>query len=293
MTAPVDVAAPPARPRAVVPFVLLALTVLVPALFWFKNSFARRLDDDVLRAFLAPTASATETQHALVELTRRLEEEAAGTSRASRAEAFYPEVVALAAAEGLDGAEKRKAAAWAMQFDVRAAEFRAALVRLLADPAPLVAWNAATSLARHGDAAARPVLLAMLRPYEVRSPVAGAFKPDARLDETLGAGAGSRLAKIETPKGSVELASPVLGRVVKLAASGARVAEGEVVAVVAASQAAAMNALAALALPGIGRPEDVAAVEAFTAATPDLEANVAAQAAATIKALRADNPASR
>jgi hypothetical protein len=279
---------PPPPQRRWIPFVLLVATLLVPTLFWFKNSFARRLDDEKLRAFLSSGATATETQHALTEITRRIEEERQGRARGSNEAPpsdFYPLIVAVADATGPDGAEKRKTAAWTMQFDPQSEAFRSALLKLVADPDPLVAWNAATSLAIHGSAAARPVLLGMLKPHEAKAPIAGVFKPDARLEETLGVGSGGRLAKIEAPEGVVEMPSPVLGRVTWLAPAGKKVEAGEVVAIIAASQAAAKNALGALIRPGIGRAEDVAVIDAFLKATPDLEPDVKAQADVTKKAL--------
>lgn len=281
-------AAAPSRRLPLVPFVLLLATVLVPTLFWYSNSFARRLDDERLRNYLRPEASATETQHALNEITRRLDEK-----RAPLADEFYGLVAALERAAGPEGAEKRKAAAWAMQFDPQSETFRAALLKLANDPEPLVAWNAATSLARHGSAAARPALLAMLAPFEVKAPVAGTFRADARLEETLGVGSGGRLGRIDGPRGPVDLPTPVPGRVTKLFKNGETVAVGDTVALLAPSQSAGMNALAALALPGVGRPEDAAAVDAFAKTTPDLQPQVAKQIEATKAALRGDRPTSR
>ena len=285
---------PPSRAKPLVPFVLLIATVLVPTLFWFRNSFARELDDARLEAFLSRGASATETQHALTELSRRIDAERRGARPKDKpATTFYGQLVLLASADGPDGAEKRKTAAWVMQYDPTAEMFRDALIKLLGDAEPLVAWNAATSLARHGSAAARPRLLEMLAKFEVRAPYGGTFKADARLEETLGAGSGSRLGKITTPQGVVEVLSPVLGRVMTLAADGKSVAVGDVLATLAPSQAAGMNALAALALPGIGLPEDVPAIEEFLRLNPSIEPQVAAQAKNTMAVLRKDRPASR
>ena len=44
-----------------------------------------------------------------------------------------------------------------------------ALLRLIRDPEPMVRRNAATALAAFGDGAARPELVAMLKPYTVVS----------------------------------------------------------------------------------------------------------------------------
>ncbi len=285
---------PPSRAKPLIPFVLLIATVLVPTLFWFRNSFARELDDARLEAYLSRNATATESQHGLTDLSRRIEAERRGAKPKDKpATAFYGQLANLASADGADGVEKRKSAAWVMQYDPTSDVFRTALLKLVADPEPLVAWNAATSLARHGSAAARPRLLEMLSTYEIRARHEGVFEADARLEETLGTGSGSRLGTIKTSAGVVEVLSPVLGRVMALPADGKTAAVGDVLAKLAPSQAAGMNALAALALPGIGLPEDVAAIEEFLRLNPSLEPQVAKQARIVIAALRGDHPASR
>jgi HEAT repeat protein len=286
--------APPSRAKPIVPFVLLLATVLVPTLFWFQNSFARELSDERLAAYLDARASATEVQHAVTELSRRIEAESRGAApKGKPASAFYESVAALGKAEGPDGAAKRQSAAWLMQFDARADVFRRALHALLADPAPLVRWNAATSLSRFGDPAARPALLEMLRPYDVLASTAGTFHADAVLEETMGVGSGGRLGTVTTTAGKMEILSPVLGRVMSLATDGKAVVPGDMLARLAPSQAAGMNAMAALALPGMGRPEDVAVIEEFLRHQPTLQPQVEKQAQATKSALRGDAPASR
>ncbi|HYC77638.1 MAG TPA: HEAT repeat domain-containing protein [Planctomycetota bacterium] len=275
--------APPRRRAPWIPFVLLAATVLVPALFWWKNNYGRRLNDRALAAYLAPDAGPASAQHGLNELATRIDENARGVSRGAAAETFYPQVVSLAASPDV---ETRKAAAWAMGRDRDEARFRDALLGMLDDPEPVVRWNAAASLALHGSGAARPTLLSMLRPFEVRAPVAGTFRADARRDETLAIGAGGRIGRIDAASGPVDLAAPVMGKVTHIIETGTAVAADDVVAVVAAAQSAADLAMKALVLPGVGRPEDAEAVEAFLNATEDLDPQVKAQADLTLKALR-------
>jgi HEAT repeat protein len=79
-----------------------------------------------------------------------------------------PEIVKLAPSSD---AALRKAVAYALGA-MPSQESRAALVALLGDPVEDVRWNAALALARRGDVAAAPVLLAMMDRAHMQS-VAG------------------------------------------------------------------------------------------------------------------------
>jgi hypothetical protein len=147
-------------------------------------------------------------------------------------------------------------------------------------------WNAAPALAKHGSAAAREPLLAMLKPHDVVSPVPGVFVAETKEGRTLGSAAASRIGHVNAAEGKVEITAGVFGPVRRLAADGSKVEAGGFLAQVGPAQSAALNALVALSIPGVGLPEDVAAIDAFLADVGDaLDSKVAAQARATKEAL--------
>jgi hypothetical protein len=253
----------------------MGLILVAGLVMLWRGSLRRSLGDSELDAFLDPGAGDRDTYHAVEEISRRIARNDESRKR------FYPKVIALASSPH---PEKRKAAAWGMGEDPKDESFRVALTRLIEDPVPLVAQNAALALVRHGSNAGRPVLLAMLAPMTVTAPAEGAFKPKVKVGET--ADINWPLAMIATASGEVPVDTPIPGRVLTLAADGAKVAKGETVATLSAAQSSALEALRALTLPGIGRPEDVGAIEAFLGATPDLESKVEDQARQAILALR-------
>ena len=71
----------------------------------------------------------------------------------------------------------------------------------------MVRRNAALALSNFGDPAARPELLAMLRPYTIVSPAAGAVEYRLKLGEYVNP--GTLVAHV----GSVEVRSPLPGEV--------------------------------------------------------------------------------
>jgi hypothetical protein len=249
--------------------------LLVGGLFMlWRGSLRRPLSDGELERFLDPAAGDRETYHAAEEVSRRI------AAKDDRRKRFYPKVVALASSPHT---EKRKAVAWVMGEDPAEESFEAPLLKLIQDPVAIVAHNAALALARHGSSEARPVLLAMLKPSSVPAPADGQFRPKVKVGET--ADLRWPLATIAGASGEIPVETPVPGRVLTLAADGAKVTRGEIVATLSAAQSNAFEALRALTLPGIGRPEDAAVVEAFLQATPDLEKQVQDQAKEALLAL--------
>src|SRR5437764_10843729 len=165
---------PPASPahrrpgrRAYLLITLFALAlVLFPLLFWYSTWFGRALSDSDLDRYFADTGKPRHAQHALVQIGERL-------SRHQDVSRWYPKVIEQASSPNL---ELRQTAAWIMGQDRGYAPFHEALLRLIHDRAAMVRRNAALSLAGFGDAAARPELVAMLRPYTVTAPAAGTLK---------------------------------------------------------------------------------------------------------------------
>ena len=72
-----------------------------------------------------------------------------------------------------------------MGQDRNYAPFHEALLKLIHDPQPMVRRNAALSLAVFGDPAARPELVAMLRPFTVNAPGRRAPEVPARSSGTM------------------------------------------------------------------------------------------------------------
>ena len=147
--------------RAYLLIALFALAlVLFPFLFWYYTWFGRRLGDSDLDAYFADRSKPRHIQHALVQLGERI-------SHRQNVSRWYPQVIAQAASPNL---EIRQTAAWIMGQDRAYAPFHEALLKLIHDPQPMVRRNAALSLAAFGDPAARPELVAMLRPFAVARP---------------------------------------------------------------------------------------------------------------------------
>jgi hypothetical protein len=246
------------------------------------DSFRARLGDDDLAAALRADATTTKAQHAAEEITKRIVEEIdrGGAPRGARVTTFYPGLVALAR---MPDAEKRKAAAWAMQFDRKEPSFDAPLRELLDDKDPDVARNAAEFARRPcvGRRARRPSFdVASLRHQGTDGRQGGGHPPQGR--------PGRRGASHRTPRAREgRSGNPVADR--RPCDRGRRgrreSGEGDVIASVL-SQASALHAMQALVLPGIGRREDAEAIERFLDAFRDADGKVLDQAKAAIAVLK-------
>ena len=159
---------PPAAPHRSRPNIVIVLVpillVAITFLFWYQTWFGSPLSDAQMGEYLTDTSVPHKTQHALAQLSDRM---ARGDARARR---WYPQLLALA---GSKETQFRMMTAWAMGQDNHSEEFHRALITLVADPEPLVRWNAALALARFGDGAGEPQLRAMLEPYTLVAPLAG------------------------------------------------------------------------------------------------------------------------
>jgi hypothetical protein len=98
---------------------------------------------------------------------------------------WYPNVVQQANSPSL---EIRQTAAWIMGQDHSNQAFHDALLKMLADPQPMVRRNAALALAGFGDTAARTELAAMLRPYTVAAPQGGQVRYRLKAGEYVNPG---------------------------------------------------------------------------------------------------------
>jgi hypothetical protein len=264
-----------ARRRTPWPLVVVALLfVIVPSLTWYLTWFGRGLTDEELTRYLSDS-NPRHAQHALAQLAERVEK---GDASAARWDA---QVVALSQSQTPD---LRMTAAWVMGLEHRSEDFRAALLRLLEDPEPIVRRNAALALVRFGDARSRAELLAMLRPYAVRAAAGGTAL--TALTEGTRVKRGSLLLKFKNQSGALEeVRSPLPGELARsLVRDGEGFAPGGDLFVLAPDAEQVGDALVGLYY--VGGPEDLPEVERYAngvaGAPEDLKAK-AAQAAEAIK----------
>jgi hypothetical protein len=263
-------------PRNTLIFIVPILVVLITFLFWYQTWFGRPLSEREMGQYLSDTSIPHKTQHALAQLSSRI---ARGDGTAQR---WYPEIIALGQSKE---PQLRSMAAWVMGQDNHSEEFHQMLRRLVVDPATLVRWNAALALARFSDAAGEPQLRDMLQPFTLAAPQAGTLK--FCLNEQDAVQSGGIVARISSvgSANSVEVASPLAGKVARRAArEGGQIAAGEPIAVIEPAEAQVFEALRGLVL--IGQPETLAAVERFAAGVPGMSQRVRQQALLTAQAIR-------
>src|SRR5712692_3830909 len=201
------------------------LIVLMPFLFWWNTWFGRQLSDPQLSEYLQDDKKPRHIQHALVQIGERLARHDSGVTR------WYPDVVRLAS---YPIEEVRNTDAWVMGQDVSSkdassAGFHQALLKMLNDSSLMVRGNAALSLVRFGDATGRPQIVALLRPATVTAPQAGKVTDSSTLGTPIHQ--GGIIAKLESGGQTVEVRSPISGRLRELSVQpGQSVATGEEIA---------------------------------------------------------------
>jgi len=277
----------PAPRKSPMPLAILTLIALVviPFLFWRGTWFGRPLTDPEIDQYLNDDARPRRIQHALAQISQRLERLDPAVER------WYPRIAALARHPVT---ELRVTAAWLMGQDTRSPLFHQALPVMLADADPIVRRNAALSLARFADPAGRSELVAMLRPYALRAPRGGVLRYRLKAGEVVNPGtllARLELARLETgDQQPFEIRSPLPGTFERqIAPEGARVSQDQEILSLTPSQDHVWEALRALYL--VGAPEDLAAVERFTRPPADWDEKVGRQARLTAE--RLNTPSSR
>src|SRR6266851_164768 len=260
-------------------FLTAWLICLMPFLFWWNTWFGRHLSDRQLSEYLHDAKKPRHVQQALVQVGERI------TKQDATAKQWYPDLVRLAA-DPIE--EVRNTDAWVMGQDTSGAGFHDALLRMLTDPSPMVRGNAALSLVRFGDATGRPQIVALLQPAQVTSPESGrivdADKPGTAIHQ------GGLVAKLATitaagaqPPQTIEVRSPIPGRIRSVAGTGANLAAGAEVAVVDPATEQVWEALRALYL--VGQPDDLPAIRPYARELPDISHDVRQQAVETEKAI--------
>ena len=242
-----------ARQRAYLLITIFALLlVLFPFLFWYGTWFGRKLTDAQIGEYLADRAKPRHAQHALVQIGERMARHDAGVAR------WYPQVVEVASSPLI---ELRQTAAWIMGQDHTYAPFHEALLKLIADPQPMVRRNAALALSNFGDPAARPELLAMLRPYTIISPASGAVRYRLKLGEYVNP--GTLVAHV----GEAEVRSPLPGEVRELnRREGGAAGVGDPLVEISSDKEHAWEALRALW--AVGTKEDLDDIQRYSRGVP-------------------------
>jgi len=257
-----------------VPFLLVVVTFL----FWYQTWFGRRLSGSEMRQYLTDASVPHKTQHALTQVVTEI------VQHDPRVKEVYPEITALA---GNKEAGIRSMAAWAMGQDTNSPEFHQALLKLVADPEPVVRWNAALGLARFGDASGELELIAMLHPFELRAPSAG--KLSVQVNRTDVVKSGQVLARIKSQTGGEnEIRSPLAGTVKQLTAvDSALIDVGDEIAIIDPDDQQVQEGLVGLNL--VGKSDALAEVDALMRPGNGVSDRVRAQAELTAKAIRARN----
>jgi hypothetical protein len=252
------------------------LFVVMPALFWHSTWFGTVLTDQEISEYLADHDSPRKAQHALAQISERMGQHNPEVKQ------WYPELLALA---GHPLSQIRLTVAWLMGQDTAAPEFHNKLLELVEDPDPLVARNAALSLAAFGDPAGRPVLRSMLRPFTVQSPQAGVLSN--RLKEGDAVDQDTLLARVlgEGDAEPVEVRSPVPGQVAeRLLADGTEVRVGDDLMLLSPGPDHAFEALRGLFL--VGTTEDLDDVRRFLIPRGEMPPQVGEQARLTAEEIR-------
>ena len=261
-----------ARQRAYLLIAAFALLlVLLPFLFWYATWFGRKLTDAQIGEYLGDRAKPRHAQHALVQIGERM------ARRDPTAARWYPQVVQLAASPLI---ELRQTAAWIMGQDHTYAPFHEALLKLIADPQPMVRRNAALALSNFGDPASRPELLAMLRSYTIVSPAAGVVHYRLKLGEYVNP--GTLVAHV----GGVEVRSPLPGEVRELSRrEGSTAGAGAALVEISADKEHAWEALHALRT--VGTKDDLEDIQRYIRGVPGMPEKVQEQALLTVQAIQA------
>jgi biotin carboxyl carrier protein len=280
----IEITSKPAKPRMSTRNRLLFfatgwLIVLMPFLFWWNTWFGRQLSDKQLGEYLQDEKKPRHIQHALVQIGERVARHDASVTR------WYPDVIRLAS-HPIE--EVRNTDAWVMGQDVSSkdaasAGFHQALLKMLDDSSIMVRGNAALSLVRFGDASGRPHIVALLQPTKVTAPKAGKITDSSTLGTPIHQ--GGIIAKIESGGQTVEVRSPISGRLRELAVQpGQSVAAGAAIATLDPGTEQVWEALRALYL--VGQPEDIPAIQPYERELPEIPDHVRQQAVATEQAIR-------
>src|SRR5262249_4083719 len=154
---------------------------------------------------------------------------------------WYPELVRLSSHHA---EEVRNTDAWVMGQDTSGPAFHDTLSKMLQDSSPMVRGNAALSLVRFGDASGRADIVALLQPAHVKSTQAGRVEDSDRPGTSIHQ--GGLIAKLQSDQQTIEIRSPIPGRIRSVMGAGANVVAGTEIAVVDPGTEQVWEALRAL-----------------------------------------------
>ena len=276
--APASPAAPTRRRMTTRQRLLFLLTgwliVLMPFLFWWNTWFGRHLTDQQITEYLRDDKHPRHIQHALIQVGDRIQHHDANVKQ------WYPELVRLSS---YPVEEVRNTDAWIMGQDNSSPDFHAALLKMLNDPSLMVAGNAALSLVRFGDASGRPQLTNLLQRVKITATESGTIADNGAVGTAVHQ--GGLVAKIQTPGQSIDLRSPIAGRIESVAVTkGQSVTAGALVASIQPETEQVWEALRGLYV--VGTLEDLAVVTAYKRDLPEIPDRVRQQAKLTEEAIR-------
>jgi hypothetical protein len=250
------------------------LIVLMPFLFWWNTWFGRHLTNQQITEYLRDDKHPRHIQHALIQIGDRIQRHDPNVRQ------WYPELVRLSS---YSVEEVRNTDAWIMGQDNSSPEFHTALLKMLNDSALTVRGNAALSLVRFGDPSGRPELVALLQPVTMASPQSGTIVDSGTVGTAVHQ--DGLVAKIQTQSGTLDLRSPIAGRIESIArGKGQTVAAGIPIATIQPETEQIWEALRGLYLVGI--MEDLPVVTAYERDLPETPDRIRQQAKLTEEAIR-------
>ncbi|MBZ5661997.1 MAG: hypothetical protein LAO08_16475 [Acidobacteriia bacterium] len=274
-SAPANPKAPMAKKWLIAILVLTFAFVLMPFLLWYMTTFTRPLTDADLGAYFADSIHPRRAQHALSQIADRMM--SPNPQIRESAKPWYPEVVKFSR-QGSD--ELRVTSAWVMGQDNTSSEFHAALLKLLADPNPMVTRNAALSLVRFADPAGHDVISAMLAPYAMPAPIAGKLATRLKPGDVINP--GTLVGHISVNGQNTEVRSQVPGTILGWTSpDNAAIETGKSMLLVDPSAEMVWESLRALYL--IGQKDDLPSVNRYVRGVDGMPPQVAQQASLTAK----------
>lgn len=264
------------RMRASGPILILAALFLVATfLAWYFTWFGRGLSDADISKYLNDTRNPRHVQHALLQIQQRIER------GDPSAKSWYPQILTLSSSPET---EFRLTVAWLMGFDNRSTEFHNSLLTLVNDNESIVRRNAALALVRFNDDHGHDELVAVLKPFAVKSNATGVVSSTLRAGSDVSR--GTLLARVEQPEGKVvEIRSPLPGKIEQIfKANGVEVNSGDEVLTLNSDEASVWEGLRGLSF--IGKPADLPLVQSYADASAVTQ-RVKEQAKLTANAIQA------
>jgi biotin carboxyl carrier protein len=263
------------RIRASGPILILAALFLVATfLAWYFTWFGRGLSDADISKYLDDTRNPRHVQHALLQIQQRIDR---GDPSAKN---WYSKILMLSSSPET---EYRLTVAWLMGFDNRSTEFHNSLLTLVNDNEPIVRRNAALALVRFNDDHGHDELVAILKPFAVKSNATGVVSSTLRAGSDVSR--GTLLARVEQPDGKVvEIRSPLPGKIEQIfRANGVQVNAGDEILTLNSDEASVWEGLRGLSF--IGKPADLPLVQSYADASAVTQ-RVKEQAKSTANAIQ-------